>query len=537
LEGHAETIAAVDVSRDGLRAASAAWDGSVRVWDLRGRTIARVLEGHGANVTSVRFSTDGQVLASGGWDGTARLWDPDSGKTLAVLSGHDGNVTAVALHPAGRQLATGCDDGVVRLFDPRAKRPPRVLAGHAAEVTGLAFTPDGRFLVSSSRDRTVRVWDVRRGESVRSLSHPAMVLGLALVPAANLLATACADHTARLWHLDWEPETLATATAPAPSLTLAGTPSRAAAPSLAARPAKLAPTRASTLREDLSRNASGPVRALRPRATTAARRVPWKWILLGIGFLLATGVTLLLSHRPPPRPALSPQMARSVPAEIDLIDVAAFADDCRPDEYQQHLEALLAGTPSATDVACVAERGSPGMVATVLDGAPLNGIDGLETHRFRRNAASALTTLDGEALDALCERLSDPDQDVRTVAAMALGVAPDPAASDCLRQVLLGEPAPGKDAAARAMRQRIARGLVTVEDGWQLVQRLLAHAALSSRLAGLGLAPLFVPEVSVPAVQALAKDADPELAEAARRTLAEIDRVRGADALLHGRAP
>ena len=302
-------------SADGLRAASAGWDGSVRVWDLRARTIARVLEGHGANVGSVRFSLDGQVLASGGWDGTARLWDPDSGKPLAVLSGHDGNVTAVAMHPAGRQVATGCDDHAVRLFDPRSKRPPRVLAGHAGEVTGLAFTADGRFLLSSSRDRSVRVWDVRRGETVRSLSHPAMVLGLALVPAGSLLATACADRTGRLWHLDWEPEADATSGEPAATVATTAPPRatrRSTTASAATTPgrASMTTTRASTLREDLSRDASGPVRALRPRAASAARRVPWRWIALGLAVLLAVVVSVLLTRKPaPPRLRLSPQMA------------------------------------------------------------------------------------------------------------------------------------------------------------------------------------------------------------------------------------
>ncbi len=37
LEGHGETVAAVDATADGVRAASASWDGTVRLWDLRRR--------------------------------------------------------------------------------------------------------------------------------------------------------------------------------------------------------------------------------------------------------------------------------------------------------------------------------------------------------------------------------------------------------------------------------------------------------------------------------------------------------------------
>jgi len=110
LEGHEETVTAVDASADGQRAASASWDGTVRLWDLRRRAVLRVLEGHAAHVAAVRLAPDGQVLASAGWDGTARLWDAESGRELGVLAAHGGNATAVALHADGRQVATGlCD--------------------------------------------------------------------------------------------------------------------------------------------------------------------------------------------------------------------------------------------------------------------------------------------------------------------------------------------------------------------------------------------------------------------------------------------
>jgi WD40 repeat protein len=534
LEGHAETVAAIDVSRDGLRAASAGWDASVRVWDLKERTIAHVLEGHDANVASVRFSLDGQVIASAGWDGTARLWDADSGKSLAVLAGHDGNVTAVAMHPAGRLVATGCDDHNVRLFDPRAKRPPRVLAGHSGEVTGLAFTADGRFLLSSSRDRSVRVWDVRRGEMVRSLSHPAMVLGLALAPAGSLLATACADRTARLWHLDWEPEATAGEPVAAAATGSLASPAVAPAASIPAEALRLRPatTRVSTLREDLSRNASGRVQALRPRASIAARHIPWAWIGIAVALLLATAVSALLMRKPAPRLRLSPQATRSALDEVDLIDLAAFRHDCVADEYQSHLQQLQDGRPSARDVACIADRGSPGMVTEVLESAPLSGVDGLDTLRLRRNAASVLAGVSGEAVSALCARLGDEREGVRAVVAAALGVTPDPAASECLRRALLDGPPPARTAAVPGMRQQIVRGRVSVEDGWRLVRQLLASTDPQVRVAGLSLTTLFTASVAGPAARALLTSSDSDVASAARKTVSMIEALRRADKLL-----
>ena len=364
LEGHEETVTAVDATADGLRAASASWDGTVRLWDLRRRVALRVLEGHGAHVAAVRLAPDGQVVASAGWDGTARLWDAESGRELGVLAGHDGNVTAIALHADGRQVATGGEDGTVRAWDARTRRAERVLAGHEGEITGLAFTPDGRFLLSGSRDHTVRVWDLRRGEAVRTLPHPALVLGLALTPVASALVTACADRCARVWHLDWEPEIPVSPPAATPTARIGGETVRTRVA------ATVFDRHGHHLREDLRRAAPIGIPAL-PRAARAARRIPWRRVAIVLGLLATIVVASLAWRRPAAGLRVSPHMAQAVPREIDLIDLEPYREDCSPGDYERHLEEMRSGKPDARDVACLAARGTAGVVGDVLDGAPL----------------------------------------------------------------------------------------------------------------------------------------------------------------------
>jgi WD40 repeat protein len=518
LEGHADTVTAVDATADGARVASASFDGSIRLWDLRRRAPIRSLEGHGAQVAAVRLSPDGQVVASGGWDGTARLWDAESGSALGVLAGHEGNVTAVALHADGRQVATGGADGVVRLWDARTRRAGRVLPGHEGEVTGLAFTPDGRFLLSASRDRSVRVWDLRRGEAVRTLPHPDIVLGLALTPVASVLVTAGADHAARLWHLDWEPET-------GPEVASIPPTAPVARETVGARVTTTAPvTRATTLREDLRRAAPVAVPAL-PRV---ARRLPWRRLAVGLVLLLAIAVAWLAWRRPSPGVRLSPYMAEAVPRELDIIDLEPFGADCAPADYERHLERMRSGNPDARDVACLAAQGGPGVVGDVLDGAPLDSPDAMTARRLRRNAASALAGLRGEAVGAVCERLGDERDEARAVAAMALGLLDDPAANGCVRDALAGG-GPAARPAAAALRQRVTRGLFPVAEAWALTASLLTSADAESRRAGLLLAPVFSGGLAGPAVRPLLDDPDSEVAEAAREALASVERVQQTD--------
>jgi hypothetical protein len=261
-----------------------------------------------------------------------------------------------------------------------------------------------------------------------------------------------------------------------------------------------------------------------------ARRVPWGRVAAGMGLLLAVAIAWIAVHRPLPDVRLSPSMAEGVPRELSLIDLAPYLPSCSPGEYELHLERMRGGNPDARDVACVASGGAPGVVADVLDGAPLDSPEPMTTRRLRRNAASALAGLRGEAVAAVCAGLGDAREGARAVAAMALGVLDDPAASSCVRDAVAAGGLSARPAAA-ALRQRVARGLVPVGEAWALTASLLGSPDPESRRAGLHLAPLFSGRLVEPAVRPLLADTDPEVSEAAREAHDAIERVLKVDRL------
>jgi len=69
-------VAEVAVRSDGRVAASAHWDGRVRLWHARKRVPLGVLRYHSKAAAAVAFAPAGQMqLASGGRDGAVAIWD------------------------------------------------------------------------------------------------------------------------------------------------------------------------------------------------------------------------------------------------------------------------------------------------------------------------------------------------------------------------------------------------------------------------------------------------------------------------------
>ena len=203
LAGHPTAVWAVKVSKDGKLAATAGYDGLVKLWDLPARALKADLKKHKGWVRSLDFSADGTKLASAGEDGTVVLWNTADGKEIKTIAAHAGPVTSVGFSPDGTTIATGGGDKLVKLWDAATGNEKGKLEGHSDSLWAVAYSPDGSKLATAGADRTIKLWNTSDSKEHATLSgHKDWVTSVSFSPDGTRLATGSLDGAVKLWDVN-----------------------------------------------------------------------------------------------------------------------------------------------------------------------------------------------------------------------------------------------------------------------------------------------------------------------------------------------
>jgi WD40 repeat protein len=140
-----------------------------------GRQLWRVADAHSDNIAAVR-SWSGVAVASAAADGTIKLWAMNDGTPLRTIVA-PGPVADVAFSPDGTSIAGGMSAGNVEAFRVADGAPLAIVptpAGQSGNIFQVTYSADGALLASaalgngSGADRSIKIWRVSDGALLRT---------------------------------------------------------------------------------------------------------------------------------------------------------------------------------------------------------------------------------------------------------------------------------------------------------------------------------------------------------------------------------
>lgn len=159
-------VQSMSVSPDGSLLATAGND-IITLWNVADMKERITLKSHSESIECIDFNSTGTILASAGWDNTITLWDVKTGEVLQTLSGDS----------AFFEIQFGLADTVLASVDNTGRWLTfwNVLDGskittfqrdYTQFVGGIAFSPDGSVFASDNGD-TIRLWNLQLEDLLR----------------------------------------------------------------------------------------------------------------------------------------------------------------------------------------------------------------------------------------------------------------------------------------------------------------------------------------------------------------------------------
>lgn len=179
--------------------ASASWDQSVMLVDVKTAKTLKTFKLVDGYPTALSFSPDGKKLLVGSTSGTLYYWDIAT-EDLKTFTGHKKEVKA-AVFVTKETFISGGKDHIIKHWKIKDGTVIQEFHGHIGNINVLKVAPNKKIIYSGSSDRTMKVWDITTGKELfQATGHTQSVNKIILSQDETLFLSGSRDKTAKLWN-------------------------------------------------------------------------------------------------------------------------------------------------------------------------------------------------------------------------------------------------------------------------------------------------------------------------------------------------
>ena len=160
-KNHTAPVTGVTWLRSGLAFASAAKDGTVRVYDLRRyRNFRTLTTPRAQRLAAVSCDAGGELVAAAGGDsGSIFVWSIRTGRLLDEFANHEASCVRVAFSPIASRLLSCSWDGSAVITDfANQEQIERETLENSSDMLDAVWRPDGQQIASATLNGKIIFW-------------------------------------------------------------------------------------------------------------------------------------------------------------------------------------------------------------------------------------------------------------------------------------------------------------------------------------------------------------------------------------------